>query len=298
MKLGLTEGESIAHPWLNNAIEKAQRKVEGHHFDIRKQLLEYDDVANQQRKVIYTQRKNILEAKDIKEAIYNMIEEVIPKFVDEYIPKEALHDEWNIEGLQKSLKADFNLDIDVNSLVDKNLTSDEINAEILNEFLKFYADKEQSIGESTIRNLEKVILLNVLDNLWKEHLATLDYLRQSIHLRGYAQKDPKQEYKQEAFILFSNMLDLINKETISTLAVMQVRDKKEVEDLEIEQQKSQDDLKLTYKHEDIHESLSQEEQEALKNQNATYVRDGQKIGRNDPCECGSGKKYKHCHGKI
>ncbi|MGD8582886.1 MAG: SEC-C metal-binding domain-containing protein, partial [Gammaproteobacteria bacterium] len=302
-KLGMQQGEAIEHPWVTRAIENAQRKVEGHNFDIRKQLLEYDDVANDQRKVIYAQRNEMMASDDLSEVVRNIREDVVYDIVSEYIPHGSLDEQWDLQGLQEAMNNEFGLDMPVKQWLDEDadLNEDGLRNKILDTLIADYEAKEQMVGAEGMRQYEKYILLQVLDKLWKEHLAAMDYLRQSIGLRGYAQKNPKQEYKRESFAMFSELLDRIKHEAVTLLSKVQIRAREEVEDLE--QQGHQQPENISYQHrqaEGIHEAAQAESNEtaAAAEPQQPYVRGERKLGRNEPCWCGSGKKYKHCHGKL
>jgi preprotein translocase subunit SecA len=302
-KLGMQQGEAIEHPWVTRAIENAQRKVEGHNFDIRKQLLEYDDVANDQRKVIYAQRNEMMASDDLSEVVRSIREDVVNDIVSEYIPHGSLDEQWDLQGLQEAMNNEFGLDMPVKQWLDEDdeLNEDGLRNRILDTLIADYENKEQMVGADGMRQYEKYILLQVLDKLWKEHLAAMDYLRQSIGLRGYAQKNPKQEYKRESFAMFTELLDRIKHEAVTLLSKVQIRAREEVEDLE--QQGHQQPDNISYQHqqaEGIHETAQAEggETAAAPEPQQPYVRGERKLGRNEPCWCGSGKKYKHCHGKL
>ncbi|MDC8832639.1 preprotein translocase subunit SecA [Alteromonas gilva] len=293
-RLGMEKGEAIEHPWVTRAIENAQRKVEGRNFDIRKQLLEYDDVANDQRKVIYEQRNELLDEGDISQTIQAIREDVIQGVVDEYIPPQSLEEMWDVAGLEQRLKADFAVSAPVQEWLDNDdkLYEEKLREKILDELNKAYKAKEAMVGEQVLRQFEKAVMLQNLDSSWKEHLAAMDHLRQGIHLRGYAQKNPKQEYKREAFELFSNMLEALKLEVITILSRVQVRAESDVEKVE-EQRRQADEVPKNFQH-----AESESDPAAEANGRQTEVRNGPKVGRNDPCPCGSGKKYKQCHGKL
>lgn len=301
--MGMKDGESIEHKMVSNAVEKAQRKVEGRNFDIRKQLLEYDDVANDQRRVVYNQRNDIMAMEDISDIIKNIRHDVINDVINEFIPPQSLEDVWNIAGLEKQLKADFDIELPIQEWLDKE---DRLFEEVLRERIvglidATYGEKEAIVGAEAIRRFEKQVMLQVLDNLWKEHLATMDYLRQGIHLRGYGQKNPKQEYKRESFILFQELLRNIKLETIRILSHVKVKQADEVDAME-QERRAQAETQVraaSYEHAAA-DSLSDDGNEAEQaGQPAQpFVRDEKKVGRNEECPCGSGKKYKHCHGKL
>ncbi|WP_410016408.1 preprotein translocase subunit SecA [Sodalis sp. C49] len=295
-KLGMKPGEAIEHPWVTKAIANAQRKVESRNFDIRKQLLEYDDVANDQRRAIYSQRNELLDVADISETIISIREDVLKTVLDNHIPPQSLEEMWDVPGLEKRLKDDFDLDMPIAEWLDKEpgLHEETLRERILEQTLEQYKRKEEVVGTEMMRSFEKGVMLQTLDSLWKEHLAAMDYLRQGIHLRGYAQKDPKQEYKRESFAMFAAMLESLKYEVISTLSKVQVRMPEEVEALE--QQRREEAERLARQ-----QQLSHQPEPMLADVGAlanTPVHEGRKVGRNDPCPCGSGKKYKQCHGKL
>ncbi len=303
-KLGMKLGEAIEHPWITKMIAHAQSKVENHNFNIRKQLLEYDDVANEQRRAIYAQRNELLNVEDISETIKRIRDDVLKTILDTYIPSQSLKEMWHISDLEQCLKNDFNLDIPITEWV---VESVELHAEILRQRIlewnvKEYQRKENILGTKIIRNFEKSIMLNTLDSLWKEHLAAMDYLRQGIHLRGYAQKDPKQEYKRESFLLFTAMLESLKYEVSRVLGKIQVRMSVEETDIikgvvdqynghEIAQRQSLSKLKKFshYTWESDHVMISESINTKYRNK---------KIRRNDICPCGSRKKFKYCHGQL
>ncbi|MEB8284802.1 preprotein translocase subunit SecA [Aeromonas veronii] len=297
-KLGMEEGEAIEHPWVTKAIENAQRKVEGRNFDIRKSLLEFDDVANDQRKVVYEQRNELLDTNDISETIHVIRDDVYGAVIDEYIPPQSLEEMWDVPGLEARLKADFALDLPLQQWLaeDDKLYEEKLRERILDEATKLYAHKEELVGKEVLRNFEKAVMLQTLDGLWKEHLAAMDHLRQGIHLRGYAQKNPKQEYKRESFDLFTQMLETLKRDVVSILSRVQVQER-DVEAMEEQQRQQAEAAPRTYTHAAAENQLADEEA-AGEEGHTTFVRDEQKIGRNDPCPCGSGKKYKHCHGQL
>ncbi|MCB2386946.1 preprotein translocase subunit SecA [Thalassolituus alkanivorans] len=301
--LGMKDGESIEHKMVTNAVEKAQRKVEGRNFDIRKQLLEYDDVANDQRRVVYNQRNDIMAMEDISEIITNIRKDVVNEAIDGYIAPQSLEEQWDIAGLESHLKAEFDVELPVQQWLDNEdkLYEETLRERILEAVQKAYDEKEATVGAEPIRMFEKQVMLQILDNLWKEHLATMDHLRQGIHLRGYGQKNPKQEYKRESFGLFQELLRNIKHETIRILSHVKVRQEEEVRAME-EQRRAAVEAqaqRAQYQHEAA-ESLSggQPEVDGGDDQAQPFVRDEKKVGRNEPCPCGSGKKYKHCHGTL
>ncbi|CRY22425.1 preprotein translocase subunit SecA [Yersinia enterocolitica] len=295
-KLGMKPGEAIEHPWVTKAIANAQRKVESRNFDIRKQLLEYDDVASDQRRAIYSQRNELLDVVDVSETINSIREDVFKTVIDSYIPTQSLEEMWDVEGLEQRLKNDFDLDMPIAQWLEDEpqLHEETLRERILQLAIADYQRKEEVVGFDMMRNFEKGVMLQTLDSLWKEHLAAMDYLRQGIHLRGYAQKDPKQEYKRESFAMFAAMLESLKYEVISVLSKVQVRMPEEVEALEV--QRREEAERLAKQQQLSHESdnsalMSQEEANVA----ASLER---KVGRNDPCPCGSGKKYKQCHGRL
>ena len=293
-RLGMERGEAIEHPWVTRAIENAQRKVEGRNFDIRKQLLEYDDVANDQRKVIYEQRNELLDEGDISETIAAIREDVISTVVDEYIPPQSLEEMWDVSGLEERMRADFAVDLPIKTWLenDDKLYEEKLRERILGEVVEAYKQKEAVVGEQVLRQFEKAVMLQNLDSHWKEHLAAMDHLRQGIHLRGYAQKNPKQEYKRESFALFSQMLEALKVEVITILARVKVQAEEDVQKVE-EQRRQADNVPKNFEHEEANAAPEQASDRVR-----PQVREGAKVGRNDPCPCGSGKKYKQCHGKL
>jgi len=300
--LGMERGEAIEHKMVSNAIEKAQRKVEGRNFDIRKALLEYDDVANDQRTVIYDQRNELMATDDISETIGNVREEVVASKFSEFVPPQSLEEQWDIAGLEKSLETDFAVKLPVQEWLDQDDTLHEetLYQKVQDEILAVYKQKELQVGEGTMRNFEKQVMLQVLDTLWKEHLQTMDHLRQGIHLRGYAQKNPKQEYKRESFHLFQELLDNIKRDVIRIICHVQVQQPEEVEAMEQQRREQAEKQQMDFTH-DQRSAMSGNDDVAAEEGDEpveTFVREGRKVGRNEPCPCGSGKKYKQCHGKL
>jgi preprotein translocase subunit SecA len=294
----LPEGEAIEHSWVTRAIENAQRKVEARNFDMRKQILEYDDVANDQRKVIYQQRSELLESADISETIAAMRGDVMESAVSLYIPPHSMEELWDVPGLEQMLAAEYRLELPlVNWLEqDKQLNEAGLRARIVEHAERLYQDKVNAVGAEVMHHYERMIMLQSLDVHWREHLAALDHLRQGIHLRGYAQKNPKQEYKREAFELFSAMLEAIKTEVTQVLMTVQVRGEQDVVAAEAAAPAPEN---VQYHHADYDEALAQPDaSQSIKEEHKPFVRDEQKIGRNDPCPCGSGKKYKQCHGRL
>jgi preprotein translocase subunit SecA len=299
-RLKMPEGEAIEHSWVTRAIENAQRKVEARNFDIRKQLLEYDDVSNDQRKVIYQQRNELLESTDITETITAMRNDVLTAEANVHIPPESVEEQWDAAGLEKSLLAEFNFKAPVADWIkfEPNLDEEKIKTRILENAAREYEEKFAMVEHKEyVRQFERGVMLQTLDNHWREHLASLDHLRQGIHLRGYAQKNPKQEYKREAFELFSGLLDVVKREVTQKLMLVRVQSEQEVEQAAEQVEHVPEPKNVQYHHADYDEAL-----ETAKSSDDTavqpFVRHGQKIGRNDPCPCGSGKKYKQCHGKL
>ncbi|WP_114785131.1 preprotein translocase subunit SecA [Vibrio tetraodonis] len=297
---GMEEGEAIESKMLSRSIEKAQRKVEGRNFDIRKQLLEYDDVANDQRKVVYELRDELMNVEDISDMIDQNRADVITAVIDEYIPPQSLEDMWDVEGLQERLKNDFDLDAPVKQWLedDDKLYEEALREKILETSITVYKEKETVVGEQVLRNFEKSVMLQTLDTLWKEHLAAMDHLRQGIHLRGYAQKNPKQEYKRESFELFEGLLDALKSDVITILSKVRVQQQEEVERMEAQRlaQAEEAARRAQAQHASAGNQLADESQEDHSNQ--PMVREERKVGRNEPCPCGSGKKYKQCHGQL
>ena len=295
-KLGMEEGEAIEHPWVTRAIENAQRKVEAHNFDIRKQLLQYDDVANDQRKVIYQQRDDLLHSENISDAITNMRKDVLQGLFRGHVPPNSLDEQWDIEGLEQALVQEFGVELPIQRWLDDEdeITDEDVYDRILEHFEQAYGDKVEQLGDLAVR-LEKEITLMIVDRHWKEHLAAMDYLRQGIGLRGYAQKNPVQEFKRESFEMFTSMLDGINFEVIQALTRVQIRGEEQVEALE---QSHQPEQNIRMEHANAQNPLEAPAQQEEPDQAQPYVRDQPKVGRNEPCWCGSGKKFKHCHGKL
>jgi preprotein translocase subunit SecA len=314
-RLGMQEGEAIEHPWVTKAIENAQRKVEGRNFDIRKQLLDYDDVANDQRKVIYQQRRELMDGDDVSETISAMRHDVLNELISTYIPPQSLEEQWDVPGLTAALEDAFGGDWPIQRWLDED---DELHEETLRQRIAaqlegYAAEKEKLVGPATMRQIEKAVMLQTLDTQWKDHLAQMDYLRQGIHLRGYAQKNPKQEYKREAFEMFSAMLASIKQDVVKTLARMQLQMPEDI------LPQSPSTSQFQFKHETF-EGLPAAAKQAPQpeadkahqaraaataggpagddSQTQPFVREGRKVGRNEPCPCGSGKKFKQCCGRV
>jgi len=319
-RLKMPEGEAIEHPWVTRAIENAQRKVEARNFDIRKQLLEYDDVANDQRRVIYQQRNELLESDDISQTIYSMREGTITDLIAQYVPPGTVEEQWDIPSLEKALAAELTLQVPAQQWMkeEESLDEDGLRSRIVEMAHSRYDEKLQQVGAEGLHQFERAVMLQTMDNYWREHLAALDHLRQGIHLRGYAQKNPKQEYKREAFDLFSMMLDSVRNEVTRILMTVQIRAQEDAEvggdDSPVREAVGRGSgpgsatgpspapvnlVNVRYQHAEYEEALAEansEDEEARKAQ--PFVRRGEKVGRNDPCPCGSGKKYKQCHGRL
>jgi preprotein translocase subunit SecA len=319
-RAGMREGEAIESKLLSRQIERAQRKVEAHNFDIRKNLLEYDDVANDQRKVVYHQRSELMAADEIEESVAAIRNEVIEEAVEMHIPPGSLEEQWDPEGLALTLESDFGLHLDVANLIadDKTINDDGIKEYCVTEAEKRYKEREQRIGTELMRNVEKQVMLRQLDNHWKEHLAAMDHLRQGIGLRSYAQKNPKQEYKREAFEMFGAMMEQVKHDTISILTRIRIQGEDDLAEMQRQREEQQ---KLQFKHAEasalggqappppghgaaqptgqpMGQPAGQGAQAAASPAVETFVRDGRKVGRNEPCPCGSGKKFKRCHGQL
>lgn len=299
-RLNMPEGEAIEHPWVTRAIENAQRKVEARNFDIRKQLLEYDDVANDQRRVIYQQRNELLESHNISDTITAMRGDVLDHLVGLHMPPESIEEQWDVSGLEKALASEYQLQLPLQEWLEKESELHEENlgqrvTEIANEH---YQGKVDKVGVDIMHQYERAVMLQSLDTHWREHLAALDHLRQGIHLRGYAQKNPKQEYKREAFDLFSTMLEEIKSEVTQILMMVQIRSEQQVE---AASEVPRSPTNMQYHHSTYEKALGEDEDSSKDGHQEThqpFVRQGDKVGRNDPCPCGSGKKYKQCHGKL
>ena len=295
-RLKLPEGEPIEHPWVTKAIENAQRKVEARNFDIRKQLLEFDDVANEQRKVIYEQRNDLLDSIDTVDMVAGMRDGSIEDLVDSFVPQGALEEQWDVPGLEKALRADYTLEVDLSELMEEaaELEPQNIIDEIKDKAQKFYDEKMVDAPGDAVQQYERSVMLQSIDSHWREHLAALDHLRQGIHLRGYAQKNPKQEYKREAFELFSLLLQTVRNEVTKLLMSVRIRSAEEVENISREKPSVS---AVAYNHGSVQE-VNQPNGVGPKVKADTFVRSQKKLGRNEPCWCESGKKYKHCHGRL
>jgi len=308
-RFGMKDDDALEDKLVSRQIEKAQRKVEQHNFDIRKQLLEFDDTANDQRKVIYEQRRALLEPESVAETVADIRQDVFESLAQQYVPRDSVDEQWDLAGLQNTLDSEFGMKLDLKHWIE---TTGEADSETIHKHVAESADamfaaKEQQVGGEVMRALEKHVMLTVVDGAWKDHLANMDYLRQGIYLRSYAQIDPKKEYKREAFRLFEDMLDRIKKELIQTLARVRIRTEEEVAALEAEQRRAAAARAMEFQHA---QSTGFDAQQAGAGAGqaqagesgttvaAPVVRSGPKVGRNDPCPCGSGKKYKHCHGAL
>jgi len=298
--LGMEKGEAIEHRMVSNAIEKAQRKVEGRNFDIRKQLLEFDDVANDQRQVVYQQRNELLESDDIAETITAIRNDVVGDIIGGYIPPQSLEEQWDVPGLEQFLQAEFGLPLPIAAWLeeDKKLHEESLNEKIRSEIQAAYDKKCDHFGP-IMREVERQIMLNVLDMLWKEHLANMDHLRQGIGLRAFAQKNPKQEYKRESFELFESMLDNLKSEVIRMLARVEPVSEEEMQQMEEQRRQAQEQQRMQLEH--AQASAMEDEVAAPDSDDhhvKPFVREAAKVGRNDACPCGSGKKFKQCHGRL
>ena len=296
-KLGMEQGEAIEHPWVSKAIENAQRKVEQHNYNLRKTLLQYDDVANDQRTVVYEQRNELMETDDISDIVEAIREDVVGSLVSQYIPPGTLDEQWDIPGLEEAIMQEYGLEMPIAQWLDEDddLHEETLRDRIIETMVKEYKEKEQQAGAEVVRHFEKAVMLQILDGAWKEHLGAMDYLRQGIGLRGYGQKDPKQEYKKEGFAMFSDMLERIKHEVISVLTKVQVRAEEDVQAVE-EQRRSR--VQVKYRHDEANAMGEAEPEGEQAEEHKPFTRQGRKIGRNEPCPCGSGKKYKQCHGKL
>jgi preprotein translocase subunit SecA len=305
---GMKEHEALEDRMISRVIEKSQRKVEAHNFDIRKNLLEFDDTSNDQRKVIYEQRNELLDSHDVAENISNIRYDVFSDLVRRFVPPDSVDEQWKLVELQDAIKTEFGIDLEIKHWAEnqQDLNADGVRDHVIEEVDRYFREKEAQYGSEIMRAAEKFFLLQVLDQHWKEHLASMDYLRQGIYLRGYAQKQPKQEYKREAFALFQSMLERVKSEVIQRLAQIRIRTETEVAELEAQQRLEQERAALQYQHPDA-TPLPQPGAEAIGAADSVpmppptqdpVIRDQPKVGRNDPCPCGSGKKYKQCHGKL
>jgi preprotein translocase subunit SecA len=296
-RFGMKEDEAIEAGMLNRAIENAQRKVESHNFDIRKHLLEYDNVANDQRRVVYQQRNELMEADEIGETVVDMRHDVFTEVINRYIPPGSIDEQWDVPNLEKALEGEFGISPPVSEWLEKdeNVHEEVLRERILEAVDEHFAQKEELTGPEVMRHFEKALMLNVLDQQWKDHLASMDYLRQGIGLRGYAQKQPMQEYKRESYSMFTDLLDNIKHEVIRILARVQVKAEEDVEAVEA---KRRQEAHMQFRHDEASSATAPRPDAAAPAAPEPYVREGRKVGRNEPCPCGSGQKYKHCHGKL
>jgi len=317
-RLGMEEGEAIEHTWVSRAIENAQRKVEGRNFDIRKQLLEYDDVANEQRKIVYAERNRLMDVEDISANIDAMRRDVVEAVINRSVPPQSLEEQWDVDSLEKDLEGEFGIRVPVKEWLetDNELDEETLRERILEMINEAYQRKVSETGEQIMRHLEKWVTLQVLDSMWKEHLAAMDYLRQGIGLRGYAQKNPKQEYKREAFEMFQNLLEQVKHEVVTTLSKIQVRTEREIEEAETRKRAPARQESMQFLRPEAAaagpepgpaaaadnpghgNTAAGAAPEAEGDDKQPFVRQGRKVGRNEACPCGSGKKYKHCHGRL
>jgi preprotein translocase subunit SecA len=299
---GMKEDDAIQDRMVSRQIEKAQRKVEAHNFDIRKHLLEFDDTANDQRKVIYQQRNELLDSESVAETITDIRKDVVAEMVHRFVPADSVDEQWDVAGLERELESEFGLKLDLKFWLEgkSEADADDVLDRVEESIERLFREKEAMVGSEVMRALEKHVMLSVLDNAWKEHLASMDYLRQGIYLRGYAQKQPKQEFKREAFELFEGMLERVKHEIIQMLARVRVRSENEVQALEEQQQRQAQARQLQFQHAEAGGLAAGEPEPApaAMPQQQTVHRDAPKVGRNDPCPCGSGRKYKHCHGQL
>ncbi|MGM0449215.1 MAG: preprotein translocase subunit SecA [Pseudomonadota bacterium] len=313
--LGMQKGEAIEHRMVTNSIEKAQRKVEGRNFDVRKQLLEYDDVANDQRRVVYEQRNDVMASEDISEIIQQVREDVVDSVISQHIPPQSMPEQWDIPGLEQQLESELGLQMPVRDWLEEDgMYEEKLRQRILDEHIRVYQEKEDVVGSETMRRFEKQVFLQTLDTLWKEHLANMDHLRRGIHLRGYAQRNPKQEYKREAFNLFQTMLESIKFDVVRVISRVRVQRQEELDEMERRRREElqQELASAQARHDEASGQAAaraaegdgegrDQDQDGDENGGVgqqPFVRDGRKVGRNEPCHCGSGKKYKHCHGKA
>jgi preprotein translocase subunit SecA len=308
-KLGMERGEAIEHRWVTKAIENAQRKVESRNFDIRKNLLDYDDVANDQRKEVYSLRNELMATEDVSERIAAIREDVLNEVIDAHITPQSLEEQWDVSGLEDAIEREFGPRLKISEWLEKDdaLHEEPLRERILAELESAYSDKEKQVGADIMRHFEKAVLLNILDSTWKEHLSSMDHLRQGIHLRGYAQKNPKQEYKREAFEMFQETTRRIKYDLISLLSKVVVREEQDVEAVEAQRRRR---APVQFVHADVAAAGAMQPEAppsaadapppaAFAEEHKTpFVRPERKIGRNEPCPCGSGKKYKQCHGRL
>ena len=278
-RVGMERGEAIEHKMVNRAIENAQKKVEGMNYDARKQLLEYDDVANDQRKVIYKLRNELMSVDVVTDQVHDLRNNVVPSIVSEYLQMDIPEEEWDIEGLHNAFKSDYGINAPIQKWLDDGMEIEDVSNQLVNDLQEIYNMKTEVVGADQMNEFSKAVMLQVLDHFWKEHLASMDYLRQSVNLRGYAQKNPIQEFKKESFEMFTDLLDTIDNETLKTLSVVSINKQTTTADVTPEEPQE-----VQYQHSSTDEDQTKPEKK-------------EKIGRNEPCPCGSGKKYKQCHGK-
>jgi preprotein translocase subunit SecA len=302
--MGMKKGEAIEHRMVTNAIEKSQRKVEGRNFDMRKTLLEYDDVANDQRTVIYEQRNEVMASEDVSEMVDTIREDVVDSLISEFIPPQSMPEQWDVAGLEAQLQSEMAIELPIQQWLeeDSKLFEDNLRQKILDAIVAEYKAKEEIAGAESMRKFEKQVFLQVLDTLWKEHLSNMDHLRRGIHLRGYAQKNPKQEYKREAFNLFENMLDGMKRDVARVLSHVRVQSREEMEEVERRRKEEleREMARANLRHDET-SAAAPAQGEGEEGQQATpdtFVRQERKVGRNEPCPCGSGKKFKQCCGKV
>ena len=295
-RFGMKEDEAIEAGMLNRAIENAQRKVEAHNFDIRKHLLEYDDVANDQRRVVYQQRNDLMEVDDVEDVMLEFRKNVFANIVEQYMPEGSIDEQWDVPGLEKALEGEFGIQVPVGHWLEEDelLNEEAVNERISESVTAHFDAKELETGAEVMRHFEKALMLNVLDQQWKDHLGNMDYLRQGIHLRGYAQKQPMQEYKRESFEMFTRLLGNIQHEIVKILARVQVRAEEDVEAVDAQRRQ---EAPMQFRHEQAAAAVPAGQRDDGK-QEAPYIRSGRKVGRNEQCPCGSGNKFKHCHGKL
>jgi len=300
-KLGMEDGQAIEHPWVTKAIENAQRKVESHNFDIRKNLLEFDDVANDQRKVIYEQRNELMAAEEILDTIISIRNDVVNEVIDQFIYPGSMDEQWDVEGLQEAIIQQYGVQLNIQEWLDTDdaLHEENLRDRILGEIEAVYKGKEHHAGSEVMRKFEKALMLQVLDSAWKEHLGMMDYLRRGIGLRSYGGKNPKQEYKREAFMMFSELLDRMKHDAVEYLSRIQVRAEEDVEAVE-QQRRRQGPMEYQHATANAMSDTDDANDEGAASQTSTspFVRSDRKVGRNEPCPCGSGKKFKQCHGKL
>ncbi|MBZ0334464.1 preprotein translocase subunit SecA [Marinobacter sp. AL4B] len=302
--MGMKKGEAIEHRMVSNAIEKSQRKVEGRNFDMRKTLLEYDDVANDQRTVIYEQRNEVMASEDVSEMVDTIREDVVDALISEFIPPQSMPEQWDVAGLEGQLQSEMAIELPIQQWLeeDSKLFEDNLRQKILDAIVAEYKAKEEIAGVESMRKFEKQVFLQVLDTLWKEHLSNMDHLRRGIHLRGYAQKNPKQEYKREAFNLFENMLDGMKRDVARVLSHVRVQSREEMEEVERRRKEEleREMARANLRHDETSAAAPAqgEGEEGQQTTPDTFVRQERKVGRNEPCPCGSGKKFKQCCGKV